>query len=272
MNYDIFLCDFDGTLVRGDGTISEKNRRAIEKYRNGGGIFAVCTGRMPASILPRLKELGIEEGLVVAYQGATVLDVATGKPLKNDGFTKEQAQRALRFLEGEDVHIHAYTLNDCYCNRDDEGLRIYEKVCGVTGIAVAEPLSDYVERNGLHIVKALAMLPPEEKEGLRLRAQVALGDEFFVTCSSDWLVEIMPAAQNKAAAADFLSAYYGVPLCRVAAIGDQLNDLPMIERAGGKFAVENAQEPLKKIARVVPSCEEDGVAYAIEKYAMGEQS
>ena len=66
MKYPLFLSDFDGTLVRSDGTISEGNQRAIAAYRKAGVTFAVCTGRMLTSILPRLKELGIEDGLVSA--------------------------------------------------------------------------------------------------------------------------------------------------------------------------------------------------------------
>ena len=55
MKYPLFLSDFDGTLVRSDGTTSEGNKRAIAAYRKAGGTFAVCTGRMLSSILPRLK-------------------------------------------------------------------------------------------------------------------------------------------------------------------------------------------------------------------------
>ena len=52
MRYPLFLSDFDGTLVRADGTVSEENKRAIAAYRAAGGVFAVCTGRGIASILP----------------------------------------------------------------------------------------------------------------------------------------------------------------------------------------------------------------------------
>jgi len=93
---------------------------------------------------------------------------------------------------------------------------------------------------------------------------------FYVTTSSDFLVEIMPAGQSKAAAVDYLSEYYRVPRAEIAAIGDQLNDLPMVMRAGGSFAVANAEPELKKVARVVPSVEEDGVAEAL-KIAMGDE-
>ena len=50
MKYKIFISDFDGTLVRDDGTVSEKNKAAICRYREQGGVFAVCTGRMTPAI------------------------------------------------------------------------------------------------------------------------------------------------------------------------------------------------------------------------------
>ena len=272
MKYQLFLSDFDGTLVRSDGTVSETNKRAIARYRNAGGIFAVCTGRMLTSILPRLKELGIEDGLAVAYQGATVADIATGKLLKNDGFEETDALRAVRILEKWGHHIHIYTVDDFYANRNDELLRVYEEICRVKGTVPDMPLSKLVEREHIRVVKVMAVIEPNKRVALAKRLADALGEGYFVTCSSDWLVEVMPAGQDKAAAVRFLAEYYGVPRECIAAIGDQLNDLPLLREAGGKFAVENAEEELKKEATVVPSCEEDGVAYAIEKYAMGEES
>ena len=131
MRYPLFLSDFDGTLVRPDGTVSEENIRAIARYRAAGGVFAVCTGRGLTSIVPRLKELGITDGLVVAYQGATVADVATGKLLKDDGFSGEDALKAVRLLEQDGRHVHVYTVDRLYCNVDDEPLKMYERICRV---------------------------------------------------------------------------------------------------------------------------------------------
>lgn len=269
MKYQLFLSDFDGTLVRADGSISEKNIRAIAKYRQMGGVFAVVTGRMLCSIRPRLKELGLTEGLVVAYQGGMIADIATGEQLKNEGFSREAALRVIRFLEREDLHIHVYMEDVLYSNRDDEYLRVYEKICGVKGIVVNEPLSAFVARENKTVNKAIAMLPPEEKAALIGRMQAELGGQYFITSSSDFLVEALPAGVSKAGAVEFLAERYKIPRERVAAIGDQLNDLPMIRAAGGGFAVQNAQEELRKIATVVSSCEEDGVAEAIN-IAMGE--
>ncbi len=269
MKYPLFLSDFDGTLVRADGTISQKNIEAIKAYRAAGGVFAVVTGRMLCSIRPRLKELGLEEGIVVSYQGGMIADIATGEILENDGFTPEEAIRAVTFLEKEDRHIHVYLDDKLYCNRDDESLKIYEDICGVKGIVCKEPLSGFVARKQRTVNKVLAILPSEEKAALIARMQKELGEGYFITASNDFLVEALPARVNKAHAVNFLAGRYRVLREEVAAIGDQLNDLPMICAAGGKFAVANAQEEVKKIATVVSSCEEDGVAEALE-IAMGE--
>lgn len=269
MRYRLFISDFDGTLVRADGTISAVNKRAIAEYRAAGGIFAVCTGRMLTSILPRLKELGIEKGPVVAFQGATIADAESGELLKDDGFAQADAVRIVDILERDGQHTHVYTVDEVYCNRDDEALKSYERICGVKAIVTGDgQLSPLIKKKDLRVVKVLAMVEPQERIALMEKLRKMLGSAFYVTCSSDFLVEIMPAGQSKAAAVEYLSGYYGIPREQIAAIGDQLNDIPMIERAGGRFAVANAQEEVKKIAAVVPSVEEDGVAVALS-IAMG---
>mgnify|MGYP001624383773 FL=1 len=264
MRYPLFLSDFDGTLVRGDGTVSETTKRAIAAYRAAGGIFAVVTGRGLTSILPRLRELGLCEGLVVAYQGATIADIATGKLVKDDGFSREDALKAARLLEQDGRHVHIYTVDKLYSNMEDDALHMYERICGVKAEIVTDmPLSDLIVVTNLRIIKELAMVNKEDRRPLMEWLTPRLGEGFYVTCSSDFLVEVMPAGQSKAAAVDFLCNYYGIPRERCAAIGDQLNDLPMIARAGGKFSVANAEEILRRQTQVVASVEEDGVAEAL---------
>ena len=270
MKYKLFISDFDGTLVRSDGTISARTKEAIARYTAAGGTFAVCTGRMLSSILPRVKELGMESGLVVAYQGAMIADIQSGALPKNEGFAFEDALKVIRLLEEDGRHIHVYSDDKFYCNRDDEFLHIYESICGVKGKVIEGLLSDMVMKNHMQVTKILAVTPPEERNGVREKLSSALGEKFYVTTSSEWFVEVMPAGQSKASAVDFLSEYYKIPHEEIAAIGDQLNDLPMIERACGKFTVKNGEAELKDGAIVVPSNDDDGVAYAIENFAMGE--
>lgn len=270
MRYQIFLSDFDGTLVRDDGTISTRNIEAIAKYRAAGGIFAVCTGRMLSSIRKRLHELGLDDGLVVAFQGAQIADIATGKLLKDDAFSREEALEVVRFMEESGLHVHIYAGEEMYANRRNALLEAYEQICRVKAIVGDIPLTERIVRDDLRVVKALAMADPSEIGAVRDLLRAKFGDKYFITFSSEWLVEIMPKNQTKGAAVRFLADYYGVPVQNIAAIGDQENDIPMLEAAGGKFAVGNAVERMKRVGTVVPTCAEDGVAYAIEHYAMKE--
>lgn len=263
MKYPLFLTDFDGTLVRADGTVSQKNIETIAEYRKRGGIFTVVTGRMLSSILPRLKELGIFEGLVAAYQGAAIADVKTGKLLRNDGFLRNDALEIVRALEAEDRHIHVYMGDVLYCNRNDELLHAYEKTCGVKGVIPRQPLSTFLQGEHGVISKILCMVEPEQQESLVESLKERFGKRYFITSSAEWLVEAMPFGTDKASAVRFLSEYFKIPVEKTAAIGDQYNDIPMIEAAGGKFAVANAVPPLKGIAKVVSSVEEDGVTEAL---------
>lgn len=263
MKYRLFCSDFDGTLVRGDGTISDGTKKEIARYTAAGGIFTIVTGRMTPSILPRAREIA-KDGIVVSYQGAVISEIGTGKILKNACFGLREALNAVRLLEEGNHHIHVYTDGGLFANRRDEMLEAYEKVCAVTGTVLTEKLSDWLERTKPPVVKILVMIEPEKRLALKEELQEKLGENYFVTCSNDWLVELMPTGQDKGSAIRFLSEYFRVPKEEIAAIGDQLNDLPMLAEAGGRFAVGNAQEELKRIATVVKPCEEDGVAEALK--------
>ncbi len=269
MKYRLFCSDFDGTLVREDGRISNETKEEIARYTAAGGIFTVVTGRMTSSILPRVREFA-EEGIVVSYQGAVISDIKTGELLKNVCFKEAEALKAVRLLEEDDHHIHVYTDEGLFVNRRDEMLNEYERICAVHGNVLEEKLSDWIAKTHPPVVKILVMIEPDKRLALKDGLQNKLGESYFVTCSNDWLVELMPTGQDKGSAIRFLSEYFGVPKGEIAAIGDQLNDLPMLWEAGGKFAVSNAQEELKQIARLVKSCEEDGVAEALKIAREGE--
>ena len=111
IRYPLIVSDFDGTLLRGDGTISAKTRAAIEEYQQAGGRFAVCTGRTVDSILPRVKELGLK-GLVACFQGSVIVDIESGSLIVDGAIPNDDAARICRFLEELGAHIHVYALDE----------------------------------------------------------------------------------------------------------------------------------------------------------------
>ena len=270
INCGLIVSDFDGTLLSTRQTISDNVKNAINEYVAAGGIFAVCTGRMLASILPRVRSLGLK-GLVAAYQGTVIADIESGRLIRNGGFSVKEGEEICRVLEdrGEAINVYADDVMYTTLPGDDKMLRAYEEVTGIEGVRIGCPMSEYVTLNKLCCQKIVSVVPPEKKRPLYDYLSGVFGGRFEVTYSAAVLVELSPKGDDKGEALKFIAKHYGIPIEKTVAIGDNLNDLPMIEAAGTGIAVENAVEDLKECADdVCPSCNDDGVAYVIKKYGL----
>ena len=270
--YPIIISDFDGTLACDDGSISEKNASAIKKYTQQGGIFAICTGRMMNSIKPHAERLGLN-GLLVAYQGAQILDMKSGEFLRDERLSVQQALEICVEMEKHNLHIHVYNGDEFYTNAQDELLRYYENICKVKGTIIEGRLSDFIKENNIQPQKIIVLVMPEDKDLILNKLSDKLSANYYITASASILVEVAKYGCEKSTGVKFIANYYGFPLENVIAIGDNLNDLTMIETAGLGIAVGNAEDKLKKSAKEV--CEftnnENAVAHIIEKYGLGEK-
>ena len=97
MKYRLFVSDFDGTLGKAPDRIEPETVEAIKVYERHGGIFAVCTGRMFSSIRPICLKYGLK-GLVIAYQGAMIGDIETGKVVFSGGIGQKRGWNITPFL------------------------------------------------------------------------------------------------------------------------------------------------------------------------------
>jgi Cof subfamily protein (haloacid dehalogenase superfamily) len=94
---------------------------------------------------------------------------------------------------------------------------------------------------------------------------------FEMVKSQSFLLEFLPKGVTKAYGIEKLIAHLDIKQSEVMAIGDEANDLPMIEFAGVGVAMKNATDEVKALATyITDDNEHDGVAKAIEKYALGE--
>ncbi len=88
-----------------------------------------------------------------------------------------------------------------------------------------------------------------------------------MTCSSSHLVEVSPNGDNKGVALKYIAERFGINISSTVAVGDNLNDLSMIEAASIGVAVGNAVDELKAAAGYVSASNDcDGVAEIIEKF------
>ena len=100
--------------------------------------------------------------------------------------------------------------------------------------------------------------------------EATVGNEAYVTRSNPEFVEMLSPLVDKGKALREVAAHYGIPMDRVAAIGDSYNDLPLLRAAAFGIAMGSAPDELKAEAKaVVSDVHHDGVAEAIERFVFG---
>ncbi len=79
-----------------------------------------------------------------------------------------------------------------------------------------------------------------------------------------FMCEIAPAGATKWAAVLRMADQWGIPVDQICAVGDDVNDVPMIEGAGLGIAMGNAPAEVRQFAdHVAPTLDEEGLAQAI---------
>lgn len=270
VNCGLIVSDYDGTLVSSRQTVPQHVKNAIDEYIAAGGVFAVCTGRMLASILPQVRRLGLK-GLVVAHQGTVIADIETGNIIKNGEFKIKQAIEICRAVEEFGESVNVYAGDEMYSDHPhDHMFSEYERITGIRTKFITEcKMAEFIEKNNLYCQKISSVVAPSGKITLFNHLKNKFEKKYEITYSASVLVEVSPAGDNKGEALKFLAKYYKVPIERTVAIGDNLNDLPMIKAAGVGVSVANGDPVFKREAQIVcASNDEGGVAEIIRIYGL----
>lgn len=122
------------------------------------------------------------------------------------------------------------------------------------------------------IPKFLVVGPPDEIEKQEKKMQAEFSEYINVYRSEPIFIELVPLGIDKATALERLCKHLGVTKMEMMACGDGFNDTTMISFVGLGVAMGNAQDVIKKLAGFITlSNDEDGVAYAVEKFILHER-
>jgi hypothetical protein len=250
--------DLDGTLLRPDGTLSERSRAALGGARSAGIRIVLVTARGPRSVRVLAAELGLD-GSAICSNGALTLDLGSGEIVRRRPLGTEVAARLVRELRSRlpgilfAVESEEFALEPGFAawewepppgTRHADGLEL-----------VAEPVAKLIVRHETHTLEAIAEA-----------ARELAGSDAAVTIPGPWTVEISAAGVSKAAALAELCADLGVGAAEVVAFGDYPNDVPMLEWAGHAVAVANAHPDVVRVAdEITASNADDGVALVLER-------
>lgn len=295
--YDLIAIDLDGTLYQPDSTIHRDDRQAVLRAIDSGMRVVICTGRSRTEAMHAVETLGID-GPMVTAGGAITVCSTTGRTLDRALISLERAAR----LVGE-IHSHgepALVLKDKSAVGYDylvvDGTRP-----GQTGHRL-DPVFDWWFAAQKLNVRRIGMLADDEhpEHTVRIgagglasrirRLHDTLLDRYAEDCDCHHfpavshadrdrnlpegerlhVLEAFAKDANKWSAISKIAAEHGIPAARVAAVGDQINDLPMIRGAGLGVAMGNAIPSVRQAAQRVTVANTDrGVARTIDNILSG---
>jgi Cof subfamily protein (haloacid dehalogenase superfamily) len=260
--------DLDGTLLRSDGTASDRTRAALRAAEDAGLIVAFVTGR-PTRWLDEVIETTGHVGVAVGANGAVIYDMETEQLLAAHTLAPDvmldlatELRRAFPRLffaveygngfAAEPGYVHDWEINP---RVDRRGEVIPPPLVGDLPAILSQPA-----------VKLMAKDRGADVDEMMAGVLDVLGDRAGVTHSSSYgLLEIAAPGVTKATGLAEVARSHGVTADQVAAIGDMPNDVPMLVWAGRSYAVANAHRAAKAVAdEVVGSNDEDAVAVLIE--------
>jgi Cof subfamily protein (haloacid dehalogenase superfamily) len=272
----LVVLDIDGTISGDANQVNEPVKQAIRAAQAKGVKVAIATGRMYRSALRFHEAIGSDLPLI-SYQGALIKDPKTEKVVGHWPVDLTHALSLIddfaEFATSEQLSVHLYVDDKLYVKTITPQSAAYAERSKVEAIAVGD-LREFLIANSAENppTKVLALSDSADliTELLaKLKNRYASG-ELYLTKSVATFFEATNPIANKGTAVKFLAEeLLGFDRTQVMAIGDNFNDVEMIEYAGLGVVMGNAPDGLKEKADwIAPSVDMDGVAAAIAKFVL----
>jgi len=246
--------DIDGTLVEEGRAPSEKVIRAIRKAREQGHLFFLCTGRAQAFLPDGLRDADFLDGFVC---GTGTHICFHGKTIFNQHIPREALRAVCRFYLEQGRACLCEGEDDVYITPIDGASTVPPGLIRIDAEDVFETCFAHANITKLTVSSSLT------------EADRQLLCPWFTLYDMGHYFEAILNGNTKATGMEKMLAAIGVPREDSIAIGDNTNDMSMVEYAGLGVAMGNACDVLKAAAdAVTATCAEDGVAKMIEDYVM----
>lgn len=276
MDYKLVAIDMDGTLLNSKNEVSERTKIAIEKAKEKGVLVVLATGRILKSALQHKRDLMINNP-IVACNGAIIIneheEIIYKKPLD-----KNIIEEILDIGKRNDIYYHFYDEYNLYSNiLVEEVVGFYNtptaKLKGLElAINIFNEKEEILTKDDLNILKFM-FIDNDLKKLSRVRKE--LDNMQVLNTSSSWdnNIEVMNKGVSKGEGLTYLCKKLKVDKSQVIAIGDNENDLSMLNFAGLGVAMGNSRDEIKNMSDYVTSSNnEEGVAKVIEKYILGDEN
>jgi Cof subfamily protein (haloacid dehalogenase superfamily) len=268
LDYKLLALDLDGTLIDDSLVITEPTKKAIAQAIERGVVVTLATGRMFRSALIFARELNLAAPLI-CYQGAMVRHSTTGETVFHQSLPFDQARAFIELAQKRNLHVNAYVDDHIYVAEMNEAASYYANLARVPAEVVGN-LLNFIDRPEKAPTKLVIVTKEEQTLAVVEEFQATFANSLYVTRSHARFTEAVHPECSKGIALKALAQSLNIPIEQVMAIGDNLNDLPMLETAGLSIAVANAGPVVKATAGYVTQGEvSEGVIEAINRFILG---
>lgn len=272
MDVKLIAIDMDGTLLNSKNTISLRTKEAIERASDLGVKIVLATGRLLRSAINYSDILGLEKP-IIASNGAVIIDENRNKVYESS-LDMNIVDQIMNIGEKNKIYYHFYDEDSFYANiYVDEVMKFYNTEDNISeenkvNFNIFEDRQEIIDNKDLNIYKFLFLDEDRYKLNL-LRKELTDIEEINVCSSWNNNIEVMGKEVSKGRSLEKLCDDLNISSEEVISIGDNENDIPMLNYAGMGVAMGNAEKEVKDIADIITlNNDEDGVAEIIEKYVL----
>ncbi|GCE27321.1 haloacid dehalogenase [Dictyobacter alpinus] len=265
--------DIDGTLLTPQKQIAPRTQAAIQAAQAAGMVVTLATARRYENSRQFADILGIQIPLITC-DGALILDHPDGTVLHTQLLPAHLAQQAVDILVAHQIqpviHHIAGSIEETWSGHaefDNTGLdgyfREFPQVLRMPHHLLCVDQPDPIRVVAFADEEAIERVAPAISQLPCSWNRITRGN--YGTAE----ITVMQQQCSKATGIALLAKHLDIAMTEVMAIGDNHNDLEMIEAAGWGVAMGQAPERVKASANAVTATNlEDGVAVAIERYAL----
>jgi Cof subfamily protein (haloacid dehalogenase superfamily) len=268
--YHLLACDLDGTLMGDDTIIPPGVRQALAKVQDRGIHVTLATGRGFPETLPFARQLKIKIPLI-CYQGGLIKHPLTQEVLFRATMNRQLVLKVVRLAQERQWHLIVYLGDTMYIQDFRHGQRFYNDLLS-RDIQQVDDLTAVVAHGRVDPAKFLIVADegaPQAADRIEEDLQQRFGTELHVVRSHLLFIEGNPLGVSKGEGLRRLAEYLALSQARVMAIGDQGNDVAMLEWAGLGVAMGNGSDAAKAAADwIAPSLDNDGVIATIERFLL----
>jgi Cof subfamily protein (haloacid dehalogenase superfamily) len=264
----LIACDLDGTLLDNDHNVTEDNEKVIETLKEKEIPFIIATGRIYPSAAEFSKKLQLKTP-IIACNGAVVKDPIKDEILFDYPVASEKMNALIDICHKYDIYYHLYSIDTVYAERNERLIKKYNEWKAadpdksLVKTAIIKDMKEVVANN---VIYKLGLYVDEEGAEEALSEMMTI--EGMTSCFSlSTLVDVFSVEASKGNAVRDLGKLYGIETEHIMALGDNENDISMLESAGLSIAMKDARDKVKMSATEIgESNENSGVAIAIKKH------